>query len=53
MTQTPAKFQKDLLKTVRGVVSTSYSSHFVYGRTDRLMDGPILIVPFDLCQETK
>ena len=32
MTKTPAKFQKDQLKTVRGVASTSYPSHCVYGQ---------------------
>ena len=44
MTKTPAKFQKDRLKSVRGVVSTNYPSHCVYWRTDK----PTLIVPFRL-----
>ena len=34
MTKTSAKFQKNWLKTVRGVASTSYPSHCVYGRTE-------------------
>ena len=48
MTKTPAKFQKDRLK-LRGVTSTSYTSHCVYGWTDGRSDGqtdePILITP--------
>ena len=39
MTKTPAKFQKDWLKTVRGVASTNYPSHCALClQTDRRMD---------------
>ena len=47
MTKTPVKFQRDRLKTVRGIASKNYPSHCVYGRTERRTDEPILIVPFD------
>ena len=39
MTKAPAQFQKDWLKTVRGVASTSYPSHCVYGRTESRTEG--------------
>ena len=39
MPKTPAMFQKDQYKTVRGVAPTSYPSHCVYGRTDSRNDG--------------
>ena len=32
--KTPAKFQKDRLKTVRGVASTRYLCHCFWGRTE-------------------
>ena len=51
ITKTPAKFQKNRFKTVRGLASTSYPSHCVCGWKESQMDGqtdkPILIVPFD------
>ena len=48
MTKTPAKFQKDLLKLVRGVASTNYPSHCVYGWAEGWrMDENTLTVPFD------
>ena len=39
MTKTPAMFQRDRLKTVRGVASTNYPSDCVYGRTEGRTDG--------------
>ena len=47
MTKAPVEFQKDRLKTVRGVVSTNNLIVSTEGRTDGQTDKPILIVPFD------
>ena len=47
MIKTPAKFQKDQLKTVRGDAPTSYPSHSVYGQTESRTDESILIVLFN------
>ena len=39
MINTSARFQKDRLKTIRGIVSTSYTSHCVAWRTESRTDG--------------
>ena len=60
MTKTPAKFQKDRLKTARGVASTNYPYHVdgrKNGRTDRQthFNSPLRLTSVDnkQCHTTK
>ena len=50
-------FKKIGIKTIRGVASTSYPSHYVYGLAESWTDGwtdqPILTVPIDVGGQMK